>query len=283
MPLSEAHAGRSYPPTPVYEITAAKIAEFVAALGDDNPAYEGDSPLAPPTLVAMVAFAAWDQMFADPDLDLELRRIIHADQRFTYVRPLRAGDRVTATLTIDKVRTRARDGVGVLLDRGARRGRRRDLYGGLHAPPLEGGGVSRSSLDAQQIAVGSDLPSLTVRFTRATLVRYAGASGDFNPIHYSDHSAAKVGLPGVIAHGMLTMGAALRVVTDWVRDPAMVTSYFVRFSSPVVVPDDEHGVEVRFTARVAAVESDRVSVAIEATSGGQKVLGAARAEVNLGV
>jgi acyl dehydratase len=107
VPLSEAHAGRSYPPTPVYEITAAKIAEFAAALGDDNPAYGGDSPLAPPTLVAMVAFAAWDQMFADPDLELELRRVIHADQRFTYVRPLRAGDRVSATLTIDKVRTRA--------------------------------------------------------------------------------------------------------------------------------------------------------------------------------
>jgi acyl dehydratase len=106
VPLSEAHAGRSYPPTPVYEITAAKIAEFVAALGDDNPAYEGDSPLAPPTLVAMVAFAAWDQMFADPDLELELRRIIHTDQRFIYARPLRAGDRVTATLTIEKVRIR---------------------------------------------------------------------------------------------------------------------------------------------------------------------------------
>jgi acyl dehydratase len=143
--------------------------------------------------------------------------------------------------------------------------------------------VSRSLMDAEQVAVGSDLPSLTVWFTRATLVRYAGASGDFNPIHYSDHFAAKVGLPGVIAHGMLIMGTALRVVTDWVRDPARVTSYFVRFSNPVVVPDDEHGVEVIFTARVEAVESDRVSVVIEATSGGRKVLGAARAEVNLGV
>ena len=107
VPLSEAHAGRSYPPTPAYEITAAKISEFAAALGDDNPAYRGNSPSAPPTLVAMLAFAAWDQMFADLDLELELRRIIHTDQRFTYVRPLRAGDRVTATLTIDKVRTRA--------------------------------------------------------------------------------------------------------------------------------------------------------------------------------
>jgi acyl dehydratase len=143
--------------------------------------------------------------------------------------------------------------------------------------------VSRSALAAQQVEVGSELPSLTVRFTRATLVRYAGASGDFNPIHYSDHFATKVGLPGVIAHGMLTMGTALRVVTDWVRDPARVMSYFVRFSSPVVVPDDEHGVEVRFTARVAAVEWNRVGIAIEATSGGQKLLGAARAEVNLGV
>ena len=74
-------------------------------------------------------------------------------------------------------------------------------------------------------------------------------------------------MPGVIAHGMLTMGTALRVVTDWVRDPAKVTSYFVRFSNPVVVPDDEDGVEVSFTARVAAVESNRVSIAIEATSG----------------
>jgi acyl dehydratase len=143
--------------------------------------------------------------------------------------------------------------------------------------------VSRSTLDARQVEVGSDLPSLTVRFTRATLVRYAGASGDFNPIHYSDHLAAKVGLPGVIAHGMLTMGTALRVVTNWVGDPARVTSYFVRFSSPVVVPDDEQGVEVTFTARVAAVESNRVGIAIGATSGGQKVLGAALAEVNLGV
>ena len=143
--------------------------------------------------------------------------------------------------------------------------------------------MSHSALAAQQVEVGSELPSLTVRFTRATLVRYAGASGDFNPIHYSDHFATKVGLPGVIAHGMLTMGTALRVVTDWVGDPARVMSYFVRFSSPVVVPDDEHGVEVTFTARVAAVESNRVGIAIEATSGGQKLLGAARAEVNLGV
>ena len=107
MPITEAHAGRSYPPTDPYVVSAAKIAEFASALGDDSAAYRGDSPIAPPTFVAVVTSAAWEQMFADPELELALRRIVHGDQRFTYVRPLRPGDVITATLTIDKVRVRA--------------------------------------------------------------------------------------------------------------------------------------------------------------------------------
>lgn len=129
---------------------------------------------------------------------------------------------------------------------------------------------------------GSVLGSLTVRLTREQLVRYAGAATDFNPIHYSDHFAAALGLPGVIAHGMLTMGTALRVVTDWVGDPAAITAYAARFTRPVVVPDDAAGAELTVTATVVAVVGAKVSVAIEATSGGEKVLGAARAELNLG-
>ncbi len=106
MAIDETHTGRTYPPTEAYEVSAAKIAEFAVAIGDDNPAYRGDSPVAPPTFVAVISAAAWQSMFADPELDLALRRVVHGDQRFTYVRPLRAGDRVTAALTIDKVRTR---------------------------------------------------------------------------------------------------------------------------------------------------------------------------------
>ena len=135
---------------------------------------------------------------------------------------------------------------------------------------------------AQGTRVGTELPPLTVTFTRADLVRYAGASTDFNPIHYSERFAAQVGLPGVVAHGMLTMGAALRVVTDWVGDPAAVCSYSARFTRPVVVPDDEQGAEVIFTATVADVDGSLVSVVIEAVCGGEKVLGAARAVVDLG-
>ena len=128
----------------------------------------------------------------------------------------------------------------------------------------------------------TSLPPLTVRFTRERLVRYAGASTDFNPIHYSDHFAAKMALPGVIAHGMLTMGTALRVVTDWLGDEGTVKSYFVRFTKPVVVPDDEAGAEVTFSASVAAISGSLVTFAIDAVFNEQKVLGAARAEVDLG-
>ena len=132
------------------------------------------------------------------------------------------------------------------------------------------------------VSVGTELPPLVLRLTRTDLVRYAGASGDLNPIHHSDFFAAQVGLPGVVAHGLLTMGAALRVVTDWVGDPSRVRSYAVRFTKPVVVPDDAEGAEVLVTAAVTAVDGSRVTIGLEAVCDGQKVLGAARAEVDLG-
>ncbi|HZO67575.1 MAG: MaoC/PaaZ C-terminal domain-containing protein [Kribbellaceae bacterium] len=133
------------------------------------------------------------------------------------------------------------------------------------------------------VEVGTRLPSLTVTLRRADLVRYAGASGDFNPIHYSDRMASALGLPGVIAHGMLTMAEAARVVTDWIGDPARLVEYGVRFTKPVVVPDDDAGAEVAFGGTVVAVdnESGTAEVEIIAESGGQKVLGRARAIVRL--
>lgn len=140
--------------------------------------------------------------------------------------------------------------------------------------------MSRPELS--DVQVGDRLPSLTVRFTREALVRYAGASTDFNPIHFSNFYADRLGLPGVIAQGMLTMGSALRVVTDWAGDPARVQSYFVRFTQPIVVPDDADGTEVVFGGVVQAVDGAAVTIAIEAVSGEVKVLGAARAVVDLG-
>jgi N-terminal half of MaoC dehydratase len=107
MAITEAHAGRRYPPCDPYQVSAAKITEFATALGDDNPRYRGDSPMAPPTFAAVISAPAWNQVFSDPELDLSLERIVHGDQRFTFMRPLHAGDVVIATVKIDKVRVRS--------------------------------------------------------------------------------------------------------------------------------------------------------------------------------
>ncbi|MGR8008956.1 MaoC family dehydratase [Streptomyces hypolithicus] len=132
------------------------------------------------------------------------------------------------------------------------------------------------------VEVGTELPAQSFPVTRETLVRYAGASGDFNPIHWNEAFATGVGLPDVIAHGMFTMAEAIRVVTDWTGDPAAVVEYGVRFTRPVVVPNNEQGALIEVGAKVAMLLDDnRVRVDLMATSAGQKVLGMARAVVQL--
>ncbi|OEJ25574.1 dehydratase [Streptomyces agglomeratus] len=132
------------------------------------------------------------------------------------------------------------------------------------------------------VEVGTELPAQSFPVTRDTLVRYAGASGDFNPIHWNEKFATEVGLPNVIAHGMFTMAEAIRVVTDWVGDPAAVVEYGVRFTKPVIVPNDDKGALIEVGAKVAALlDGNRVRVDLTATSDGQKVLGMSRAVVQL--
>ncbi|MFI6145459.1 MaoC family dehydratase [Streptomyces sp. NPDC051109] len=132
------------------------------------------------------------------------------------------------------------------------------------------------------VEVGTELPAGSFPVTRATLVQYAGASGDFNPIHWNEKFALEVGLPDVIAHGMFTMAEAIRVVTDWVGDPGAVVEYGVRFTKPVVVPNDGTGALIEVTAKVAAkLDDNRVRVDLTAMSAGQKVLGMSRAVVAL--
>lgn len=132
------------------------------------------------------------------------------------------------------------------------------------------------------VEVGTELPAASFPVTRATLVQYAGASGDFNPIHWNEKFAKEVGLPDVIAHGMFTMAEAIRVVTDWVGDPGAVVEYGVRFTKPVVVPNDDQGGLIEVTAKVAAkLDDNRVRVDLTVMSAGQKVLGMSRAVVAL--
>jgi acyl dehydratase len=128
-------------------------------------------------------------------------------------------------------------------------------------------------------AVGDQLPAQDFPIERADLVRYAGASGDFNPIHWNGRFAQSVGLPDVIAHGMYTMATAIRVVTDWAGDPAAVTEYSVRFTRPVAVPDPGAAV-ITVGGEVRELRDDGQAVIdLTATVGGQTVLARARAVV----
>lgn len=130
------------------------------------------------------------------------------------------------------------------------------------------------------LTVGDVVAEQTFHLTRDSLVRYAGASGDFNPIHYRDDIAASVGLPGVLAHGMLTMGVAVQTVVNWIGDPGRVQDYQVRFTRPVVV-DPTHGADVTVVAKVAALEEDGQVARIDltATFEEQTVLGKAQVRV----
>jgi acyl dehydratase len=138
---------------------------------------------------------------------------------------------------------------------------------------------------ARAAAVGDEIGPLVVAVDRARLVRYAGASGDFNPIHWNERVATAVGLDGVIAHGMLTMALAGRLVTDWAGDPGAVASFDVRFTRPIVVPDPG-AVDVTIAGRVADITdgddgSRTARIDLVVTVDGKKVLGKARATVRL--
>ena len=128
-----------------------------------------------------------------------------------------------------------------------------------------------------ELRVGASLPTQTYTVRRADLVRYAGASGDFNPIHWSDRVATSVGLPGVIAHGMYTLALAARALDTWAGAPGRVRELSCKFTKPVVVPDDEAGVKVVVRGTVANVTDQGVQISLEVTSGGQKVLGMPKA------
>src|SRR5690242_2480978 len=140
--------------------------------------------------------------------------------------------------------------------------------------------TTQVSYDA--VAVGDELPAQTFQVKRANLVQYCGASGDFNVIHWNERVARSVGLPDVIAHGMFTMAQAGRYVTDWAGDAGAMVEFGVRFSAPVVVPDDNVGATIEVSGTVEdKLDGNRVVLGLIARSGETKVLTRARAVVRL--
>jgi len=142
--------------------------------------------------------------------------------------------------------------------------------------------MNSASPSYQDTPAGTEITPRQYQVTRRDLVRYAGASGDFNPIHWNERTAKSVGLPDVIAHGMLTMALAGRFLTEWAGDPGAVAEFGVRFSAPVVVPDDDKGTIVEIAGVVTGqLDGHRVAVDVTARSGDVKVLTRAQAVVRL--
>ncbi|WP_204012763.1 MaoC family dehydratase [Sphaerimonospora thailandensis] len=147
-------------------------------------------------------------------------------------------------------------------------------------PGAAKGGIATVKYD--EVEVGQEIPAVDYPVRRVNLVMYAGASGDFNPIHWNERHAKAVGLPDVIAHGMYTMAQGGRFITDWAGDPGAVVDYGVRFSSMVVVPDDDEGATVSISGRIEEkLDGNRVIVVLTAKSGDSRVLSKARAIVQL--
>ncbi|MGN6175614.1 MAG: MaoC family dehydratase [Streptosporangiaceae bacterium] len=134
----------------------------------------------------------------------------------------------------------------------------------------------------EDVTAGTALPAVTYPVTRLSLIKYCGVSGDFNVIHWNERIARSVGLPNVIAHGMFTMAQAGQYVTDWAGDAGALVEFGVRFSAPVVVPDDEAGATIEVSGTIEdKLDGNRVVLGLTARSGEEKVLTRARAVVRL--
>jgi acyl dehydratase len=148
--------------------------------------------------------------------------------------------------------------------------------------PVPVGPAAAGIVDYARLAAGDELPAVSYPVTRLSLVKYCGAAGDFNPIHWNERVARAVGLPDVIAHGMFTMAQVGRFVTDWAGPGATVSDFGVRFSAPVVVPDDDTGATIEVSGTIAELLGDgRVALTLTARSAGAKILSRARAVIQL--
>lgn len=296
MPLDPDYVGKRYAPTCSYLVGREKMREFAAAFGDSNPAYRDEATanrlgyadlVAPPTFGFVLTMQVLDQAMADPDLGMDYSRVVHGEQSFVFSRPLVAGDEVLVDAFIEEIDSSGRnefltvrsdihtdDGEVLVTARSVVVSRGTGADAGAFRPAQDKPAAPK---------VGEVVSRADFTVTRSHLIRYAGASGDFNPIHWNSRVATAVGLPDVIAHGMLTMALAGRAVTDWVGDPGRVEEYAVRFSRPVVVPDDDAGASLKVAVQRAESLADgkKARLTIAASCAGAQVLGNATAVVLL--
>jgi acyl dehydratase len=303
--------GKEYPPIR-YEVGREKLREFAVAVGETDPVYHDEQAAqaaghpdlpAVPTFPTVLSYRAGAMVNGDPELGLDYSRVVHGEQTFIYRRPVRAGDRLLATARAAAIETKGRHElltIATRIDTEAgepvcqaaslliSRGTAAEGGGSSGSPPAAGetpdepaaepaatSNSPRRSLAG--VAVGDEIGELREPIDRLDLIRYAGASGDFNVIHWSDEAATAVGLPGVIAHGMYSMGVAARLVAGWAGDPAALRLLRVRFSAMI-----RPGQTLTVRGQVASVQGTRVGLRFSGEDEqGNKVLSKVEAGVEL--
>jgi acyl dehydratase len=288
--MNRACIGRtySYLISDAYEVGREHIRKFADAIEDENPLYRdrelaraagyADIP-APPTFLAVIPYARLNPL-NDPELGVDKTRGLHAGHRFVHHRPVVAGDQVMLEITIADIRDA---GAHELLEM---RSVARTIEGALLSTithttifrgdePAEHRPATVRQPGSPGGSVDPDLPTIVFATSRQELVRYSGASGEYEPIHWSDTAAREAGLEGVIAHGLFTLTKVAQAAVAWTGDPGRVRELGARFTRPLVIP--ERGtVELTVAAReTMPVDNGGRQVELDVTSGGIPVLGAA--------
>ena len=309
MPLNQSLVGKEYPPIR-YEVGREKLREFAIAVGETGPVYHDEQAAratghpdlpAVPTFPVVLGFRAGAAVTGDPELGLDYGRVVHGEQGFAYRRPPRAGDRLLAAARVAAIESKGRHelltiATGITTEEGEpvcqatslliSRGTAAEGAGSRVAPD-DGSRVSfeqagaPAGLGARRpaagVAAGDDIGELREPIDRLDLIRYAGASGDFNVIHWNDEAATAVGLPGVIAHGMYSMGVAARLVAGWAGDPAALRRLRVRFSAMI-----RPGQTLIVRGQVAEVDGGSAALRFSGEDEqGNKVLSKGEAELEL--
>ena len=238
MPLNKDLVGKQYPPS-TSEATLDAMQKYARAYNDDNPAFFDSSRaggiVAPPMYAVVALWPSILSVVGDPDLKVDVVRLLHGEQDMEFVRPIRPGDRITATARVASIETKA-TGETLIIEIDATNQNDEKVNRTLFNAFIRGGGRGGSDAKVAEPQRGEPLFAVAQQIDKDQTYRYKEASGDFNPIHVDENFAKMAGLPGIIVHGLCTMAFTSKVMIDKLcgGDPAGLKRLSVRFSRPVL-------------------------------------------------
>jgi len=238
MPLNKDLVGKEYAPTTT-EATLDAMQNYARAYNDDNPAFfdgkRADGIIAPPMYAVVVIWPSILGVVGDPDLKVDVVRLLHGEQDMEFLRPIRPGDKITAIARVASIETRA-SGEALVIEITAKNQAGEKVNRTLFNAFIRGGGKGGSDAKVAEPERGEPLITVAQQVDKDQTYRYKEASGDFNPIHVDENFAKMAGLPGIIVHGLCTMAFTSKVVIDKLcgGDPVKLKRLRVRFTRPVL-------------------------------------------------